>query len=33
MDLIYLFMACALWALVVALALGCERLQTRRVKS
>ena len=33
MDLVYLFMACALWAVVVALARGCERLQTRGVKS
>ncbi len=31
MDIIYLFAAGALWAAVVALAVGCERLQNRKV--
>lgn len=31
MDLVYLIAAAALWAAVVAFAVGCERLQTRKV--
>jgi hypothetical protein len=30
MDIVYLIAAGALWAVVVALALGCERLQNRK---
>ena len=31
MDIVFLIAAGALWAAVVALALGCERLQHRKV--
>ncbi len=31
MDIVYLIAAAALWAAVVALAIGCERLQQRKV--
>ena len=31
MDIIYLIAAGAFWAAIVALAVGCERLQTRKV--
>jgi hypothetical protein len=33
MDIVYLVAAGALWAAVVALALGCERLEHRKVTS
>lgn len=33
MDLIYLGAAVLLWAAVFGLALGCERLQSRKVTS
>lgn len=33
MDIIYLIAAGALWAAVVALAIGCERLQQHKVAS
>ena len=32
MDIVYLVTALAFWAVVAALALGCERLQRRQVK-
>ena len=32
MDLVYLAVAAALWAAAAALAWGCERLQSPRVK-
>jgi hypothetical protein len=32
MDLVYLTAAAAFWAAVAALALGCERLQNRKVR-
>jgi hypothetical protein len=31
MDIVYLIATAAFWAAVVALAVGCERLQTRKV--
>lgn len=31
MDIVYLIAAGALWAAVVGLAIGCERLQGRKV--
>jgi hypothetical protein len=31
MDIIYLISAAALWAAVIGLALGCERLHSRKV--
>lgn len=31
MDIVYLISAVALWAVVLGLALGCHRLQTRKV--
>ena len=31
MDIVYLIAAGALWVAMVALALGCERLQSHRV--
>lgn len=31
MDIVYLIAAGALWAAIAALALGCERLQNRKV--
>lgn len=32
MDIVFLMAACALWATIAALALGCERLQSHKVK-
>jgi hypothetical protein len=33
MDIVYLISAGALWVAILGLALGCERLQSRKVSS